>query len=159
MTEQIKKQIRKYKYDHNMKQSEHGLTVVEYRLKKEYLVGCDYANAYITVSVPFYDASLRELSGWLQESFPGLERVDDVCNVQVQGQKMELFQLAHGRPDKNGNAPMVLTFRIMNRITFKGLEDLSMASIQKLFDSACGLQEQADATEDTSEASPASIVL
>jgi hypothetical protein len=72
---------------------------------------------------------------------------------------MELFQLAHGRPDKNGNAPMVLTFRIMNRITFKGLEDLSMASIQKLFDSACGLQEQADATEDTSDASPASIVL
>jgi hypothetical protein len=159
MQDRTIEKIRKYKRDHNMKQTEHGLVVIECRLKKEYLAGSDYANAYITVSVPFYDASLRELSGWLQESFPGLERVDDVCNIQVQGHKMELFQLAHGRPDKNGNAPILLTFRIMNRSTFKGLEDLSMASIQKLFDSACGLQEQADATEDTADASPASIVL
>ena len=144
MNEQIRKQIRKYKYDHNMKQTEHGLVVIECRLKKEYLVGCDYANAYITVSVPFYDASLRELSGWLQESFPGLERVDDVCNIQVQGQKMELYQTAHGRADKNGNAPLILTFRILNRSSFRGFEDLSMEGIQRIFDSACGLQEQAD---------------
>ena len=159
MNEQLLKKNRKYKRDHNMKQSEHGLTVVDYRLKKEYLVGCDYANAYITVSVPFYDASLRELSGWLQESFPGLERVDDVCNIQVQGQKMELFQLAHGKPDKNGNAPMLLTFRIMKRNSFRGLEDVSMEGIQRLFDNACGLQDQTDDKEDTADASPAAIVL
>ena len=159
MNEQLLKKNRKYKRDHNLKQSEHGLTVVDYRLKKEYLVGCDYANAYITVSVPFYDASLRELSGWLQESFPGLERVDDVCNIQVQGQKMELFQLAHGRPDKNGNAPLILTFRILNRSSFRGFEDLSMESMQKLFDEAYGLQAQTDDEEDTSDASPAAIVL
>ena len=41
MNEQIRKQIRKYKYDHNMKQTEHGMVVIECRLKKEYLVGCD----------------------------------------------------------------------------------------------------------------------
>ena len=47
MDERTKKKIRKYKYDHNMKQSEHGLVVIECRLKKEYLAGSDYANAYI----------------------------------------------------------------------------------------------------------------
>lgn len=142
-----------------MKKTEHGLVVVECRLKKEILAGSSYANAYISVTVPLYDASIRELVGWMRETFPGLERVSDVADIHVNGQDMELFQTAHGRADKNGNAPLILTFRILNRSSFRGFEDLSMESMQKLFDSACGLQEQADATEDTSDASPAAIVL
>ena len=159
MTEQTKKQIRKYKSDHNLKQTEHGLVVIDCRMKKEYLAGSDYANAYITVSVPFYDASIRELAGWLRESFPGLEGVDDVCNIRAQGQNMDLFQLAHGKPDKNGNAPMLLTFRIMKRNSFRGLEDLSMEGVQSLFDNACGLQVEADDQEDDADASTDALVL
>ena len=159
MEERTVKKIRKFKRDHNMKQTEHGLVVVECRLKKEILAGSSYANAYISVTVPLYDASIRELVGWMRETFPGLERVSDVADIHVNGQDMELFQTAHGRADKNGNAPLILTFRILNRSSFRGFEDLSMESMQKLFDSACGLQEQADATEDTSDASPAAIVL
>ena len=159
MEERTVEKIRKFKRDHNMKQTEHGLVVVECRLKKEILAGSSYANAYISVTVPLYDASIRELVGWMRETFPGLERVSDVADIHVNGQDMELFQTAHGRADKNGNAPLILTFRILNRSSFRGFEDLSMESMQKLFDSACGLQEQADATEDTSDASPAAIVL
>ena len=158
MDDRTKKQIRKYKYDHNMKQSEHGLTVVECRLKREYLIGSDYANAYVTVMVPFYDVSIRELVSWMRETFPGLQ-TGDLLGLKLEGMDMDLFQLAHGKPDKNGNAPMLLTFRIMKRNSFRGLEDVSMEGIQMLFDNACGLQEQADATEDTADASPASIVL
>lgn len=159
MQDRTIEKIRKYKRDHNMKQTEHGLVVMECRLKKEILAGSSYANAYISVTVPLYDASIRELVGWMRETFPGLERVSDVADIHVNGQDMELFQTAHGRADKNGNAPLILTFRILNRSSFRGFEDLSMESMQKLFDSACGLQEQADATEDTSDASPAAIVL
>lgn len=159
MEERTVEKIRKFKRDHNMKKTEHGLVVVECRLKKEILAGSSYANAYISVTVPLYDASIRELVGWMRETFPGLERVSDVADIHVNGQDMELFQTAHGRADKNGNAPLILTFRILNRSSFRGFEDLSMESMQKLFDSACGLQEQADATEDTSDASPAAIVL
>jgi hypothetical protein len=159
MQDRTIEKIRKYKRDHNMKQTEHGLVVMECRLKKEILSGSDYANAYISVTVPFYDASIKELVVWMRETFPGLERVSDVADIHVNGQDMELFQTAHGRADKKGNAPLILTFRILNRSSFRGFEDLSMESMQKLFDSACGLQEQADATEDTSDASPAAIVL
>jgi hypothetical protein len=159
MQDRTIEKIRKYKRDHNMKQTEHGLVVMECRLKKEILAGSSYANAYISVTVPFYDASIRELVGWMRETFPGLERVSDVADIHVNGQDMELFQTAHGRADKNGNAPLILTFRILNRSSFRGFEDLSMESMQKLFDEAYGLQAQTDDEEDTSDASPAAIVL
>ena len=162
MQDRTIEKIRKYKRDHNMKQTEHGLVVMECRLKKEILAGSSYANAYISVTVPFYDASIRELVGWMRETFPGLERVNDVADIHVKGQDMELFQTAHGRADKNGNAPLILTFRILNRHSFSGFEDLSMESVQRLFDEACG--RKADATdstdwEDDADASTAAIVL
>ena len=67
MQDRTIEKIRKYKRDHNMKQTEHGLVVMECRLKKEILSGSDYANAYISVTVPFYDASIKELVVWMRK--------------------------------------------------------------------------------------------
>ena len=158
MNEQLLKKNRKYKRDHNMKKTEHGLVVMECRLKKEILSGNSCANAYVTVMVPFYDASIRELVSWMRETFPEIQ-ASDLLDLKLDDMDMELFQIAHGRPDKNGNAPMLLTFRIMKRNSFRGLEDVSMEGIQRLFDNACGLQDQTDDKEDTADASPASLVL
>ena len=159
MQDRTIEKIRKYKRDHNTKQTEHGLVVMECRLKKEILAGSSYANAYISVTVPFYDASIRELVGWMRETFPGLERVSDVADIHVNGQDMELFQTAHGRADKNGNAPLILTFRILNRHSFSGFEDLSMESMQKLFDEACCQESDATDLEDDVDASVEVLVL
>jgi hypothetical protein len=76
----------------------------------------------------------------MRETFPGLQ-TGDLLGLKLEGMDMDLFQLAHGKPDKKGNAPMLLTFRIMKRNSFRGLEDVSMEGIQRLFDNACGLQE------------------
>lgn len=159
MDERTVEKIRKFKRDHNMKQTEHGLIVVECRLKKEILAGSSYANAYISVTVPFYDASIREIVGWMRETFPGLDRVSDVADIHVNGQDMELFQTAHGRADKKGNAPLILTFRILKRNSFVGFEDLSMESMQKLFDEACCRKADATDWEDDADASAEVVVL
>ena len=158
MEERTVEKIRKFKRDHNMKKTEHGLVVMECRLKKEILSGNSCANAYVTVMVPFYDASIRELVSWMRETFPEIQ-ASDLLDHKLEGMDMELFQLAHGKPDKNGNAPMLLTFRIMKRNSFRGLENVSMEGIQRLFDNACGLQDQTDDKEDTADASPAASVL
>ena len=159
MQDRTIEKIRKYKRDHNMKQTEHGLIVVECRLKKEILAGSSYANAYISVTVPFYDASIKELIVWMRETFPGLERVSDVADIHINGQDMELFQTAHGRADKKGNAPLILTFRILNRNSFVGFEDLSMESMQKLFDEACCRKADATDWKDDADASAEVVVL
>ena len=130
MDERTVEKIRKFKRDHNMKQTEHGLIVVECRLKKE-----------------------------MRETFPGLDRVSDVADIHVNGQDMELFQTAHGRADKKGNAPLILTFRILKRNSFVGFEDLSMESMQKLFDEACCRKADATDWEDDADASAEVVVL
>lgn len=158
MDERTVEKIRKFKRDHNMRQTAHGLVVMECRLKKEILSGNSCANAYVTVMVPFYDASIRELVSWMRETFPEIQ-ASDLLDLKLEDMDMELFQIAHGRPDKNGNAPMLLTFRILKRNSFRGLEDVSMEGIQGLIDGACGLQAQTDDEEDDADASPAAIVL
>ena len=58
MQDRTIEKIRKYKRDHNMKQTEHGLVVMECRLKKEILAGSSYANAYISVTVSSRGAAM-----------------------------------------------------------------------------------------------------
>lgn len=136
MDERTKKQIRKYKCDKNMKQADHGVRVSDFRLKQEVIYGCDYANAYITVSVPFYDASLRDLVAWARDSFPELGEISDCGIIETSGFRLDLYQIGHGKPNKSGDAPIFVTFRIMERSNFRKFMDFSLTGIQARIDAA-----------------------
>ncbi|MBR3380144.1 MAG: hypothetical protein IKG72_08485 [Bacillus sp. (in: Bacteria)] len=158
MNEQMIKQIRKYKCDNNMKKTDHGLRVIECRLKKEFFAGNNYANMYITISVPFYKASIKELVGWLRETFPELaSNIDNVADIKLTDMNstysekvdLELFQTFHTKADKNGNAPLFIVYRILKRLSFRGLEDINEVNLQKLFDDA-SLKDCNDGSDDAS---------
>lgn len=134
----MNEQMTQYKRDNNMKQTDHGVIVVNCRYETKYWRSRVVCCMLVSVQIPFYNKiSIRNLVGWIKEDFPTLGRYID-SNFYVSSLHkidVELLSIDRGRPNKRGDAPMIVTVMV-SAISLSTLADIDIDMVQALIDEA-----------------------